>query len=75
MFGSLLGASLGSVTAAVAAVTTAAARSDLARDAADHARGVGKELGTLAKHVAGEDLARSSLDDATNEETNDVVSS
>ena len=74
-FGSLLGASLGSVTAAVAAVTTAAARSDLARDAADHARGVGKELGTLAKHVAGEDLARSSLDDATNEETNDVVSS
>ena len=88
-FGSLLGASLGSVTAAVAAVTTAAARSDLARDAADHARGVGKELGTLAKHVAGEDLAKSSLDDATtretretrfeetttNVETNDVVSS
>ena len=50
-FGSLLGASLGSVTAAV----RAAARSDLARDALDHARGVGKELGTLAKHVAGED--------------------
>ena len=72
-FGSLLGASLGSVTAAVAAVTTAAARSDLARDAADHARGVGKELGTLAKHVAGEDLARfSSLDDATTRETRDT---
>ena len=52
-FGSLIGASLGSVTAAV----RAAARSDLARDALDHARGVGKELGTLAKHVAGEDLA------------------
>ena len=71
-FGSLLGASLGSVTAAVAAVTTAAARSDLARDAADHARGVGKELGTLAKHVAGEDLAKSSLDDATTRETRDT---
>ena len=52
-FGSLIGASLGSVTAAV----RAAARSDLARDALDHARGVGKELGTLAKHVAGDDLA------------------
>ena len=71
-FGSLLGASLGSVTAAVAAVTTAAARSDLARDAADHARGVGKELGTLAKHVAGEDLAKSSLDDATTRETRET---
>ena len=62
--GSLLGASLGSVTAAVAAVTTAASRSDLgSRTAADHVRGVGKELGTFAKHVAGEDLAR--RDDAT----------
>ena len=43
----------------MAAVTTAASRSDLgSRTAADHVRGVGKELGTFAKHVAGEDLAR-----------------
>ena len=62
--GSLLGASLGSVKNAVAAVTTAASRSDLgSRTAADHVRGFGKELGTFAKHVAGEDLAR--RDDAT----------
>ena len=63
-FGSLLGASLGSVKNAVAAVTTAASRSDLgSQSAADHVRGFGKELGTFAKHVAGEDLAR--RDDAT----------
>jgi hypothetical protein len=62
--GSLLGASLGSVKNAVAAVTTAASRSDLgSQSAADHVRGFGKELGTFAKHVAGEDLAR--RDDAT----------
>jgi hypothetical protein len=67
-FGSLIGASLGSVTAAV----RAAASSDLARDVVDHARGVGKELGTLAKHVAGEDRraentdAAATYDDAAN---------
>ena len=48
----------------MAAVTTAASRSDLgSQSAADHVRGFGKELGTFAKHVAGEDLAR--RDDAT----------
>ena len=67
-FGSLIGASLGSVTA----VVRAAASSDLARDVVDHARGVGKELGTLAKHVAGEDRraentdAAATYDDAAN---------
>ena len=62
--GSLLGASLGSVKNAVAAVTTASSRSDLgSQSAANHVRGIGKELGTFAKHVAGEDLAR--RDDAT----------
>ena len=57
-FGSLIGASLGSVTAAV----RAAASSGLARDVVDHARGVGKELGTLAKHVAGEDRRAENTD-------------
>ena len=56
---------------AVAAVTTAASRSDLgSRTAADHVRGVGKELGTFAKHVAGEDLAR--RDDATTSANDEV---
>lgn len=59
-FGSLIGASLGSVTA----VVRAAASSDLARDVVDHARGVGKELGTLAKHVAGEDRRSENTDAA-----------
>ena len=62
--GSLLGASLGSVTAAV----RAAARSDLARDALDRARGVGKELGTLARHAAGEDLASGDGDEDEDED-------
>ena len=65
-FGSLIGASLGSVTA----VVRAAASSDLARDVVDHARGVGKELGTLAKHVAGEDRVAENTDAAA---TNDAA--
>ena len=70
-FGSLIGASLGSVTA----VVRAAASSDLARDVVDHARGVGKELGTLAKHVAGEDRRAENTDAAATHDAANVSNS